>query len=116
MLNKQYQRGKSCQHQEQSNRGGNLRSFRLDLGRRKSSGSSDTVDKRPHKHAQNELGGAITQEDAQQARTVLGRYGRKRQGEEREDHPSSFQNGRSHGKHETTQFNDAPRQNERATL
>src|SRR6266700_2943495 len=107
MLDKQDQRGKGCQHQEQSNRSSKLRPFKLYRGRRKRSGSSDAVDKCCHKHAQNELGDAIAQEDAQQARAVLGRYGRKRQGEQREDHSSSCQSGGGNGNQGTTQFRDA---------
>src|SRR2546428_7721794 len=116
MLDKQDQRGKGCQHQEQSNRGSNLRPFRLYLDRRNRHGSSNAVDKCSHKHAQNELGDAIAQEDAQQARAVLGRYGRKRQGEQREDNPSSGQSGGGYGYQGTTQLNDATSQDERIIL
>ena len=116
MLDKQDQRGKGCQHQEQSNRGSHLRPFKLYPGRRKRSGSSNAVDKCCHKHAQNELGDAIAQEDAQQARAVLGRYGRKWQGEQREDHPSSCQSGGGYSNQRTTQLNDTTIQDERIIL
>ena len=45
-------------------------------GRRNGKGRGDAVHKCRHKHAQHELGGAIAQEETQQARAVLGRNGR----------------------------------------
>ena len=78
--------------------------------------AADAVDKGRHKHAQHELGDAIAQEDAQQARAVLGRDGRKRQGEQREDHPSRCERGGGYGNQYNTQFIDTPIQDETVIL
>ena len=52
----------------------------LYLDRLNRRGRGDAIDEGAHKHTQHELSCAITQEDAQQAGTVLGSHGRKGQG------------------------------------
>ena len=80
VLDQQDQRGKGCQHQVQANRGSQLWPCRLHNGRGNGKGARQAVDEGAHEHPQHELGGAIAQKNAQEARAVLGSYGREWQG------------------------------------